>query len=171
MDYSNEFDFILGKIGRGDSGSSRALVKVEGGKLVINYNNDYQGVEINSNKNPLRLLGKVEVSDTLTSKSFTTNNDNISISHNNPYIDFRDEKDNRNIYMMGNKGKLYVDGAVEAKNGFKGIKQWPKWGRQYDFKTFNNGGWQYCNDGEYICGVHKSGSDNITNMKCCSFSS
>jgi len=176
--YDKAWDFILGSADnktRGDSGRSRALVKVEGGKLVINYDDDYQGVTINSNKSPLRLMGKVEVSDILTSKSFSTNGDNISISHKNPYIDFRDETGKRNIYMMGNKGKLYVDGIVEVKDGIKGIDQWNL--EQYDYKNFNSnthknagGYWRFCPPGKYMCGVHKDGGNgDINNMQCCSF--
>jgi hypothetical protein len=45
-DYSKTFDFILGssdQTSRGDTGNSRALVKDSGGKLVLNFANDFKG--------------------------------------------------------------------------------------------------------------------------------
>jgi hypothetical protein len=45
-DYSKTFDFVLGssdQTSRGDTGNSRALVKDSGGKLVLNFANDFKG--------------------------------------------------------------------------------------------------------------------------------
>jgi Chaperone of endosialidase len=64
------FDFRLGtydQSSRGDTGSSRALVKYSGGKLVINYAKDfYGGVEVQSD---LTVLGTARATSFVTTSS------------------------------------------------------------------------------------------------------
>jgi len=62
--YKNQFDFSLGSgdTTRGDTGSSRALVKSAGGKLEINYAKDFKGgVVING---PVQILDGLKIGDT-----------------------------------------------------------------------------------------------------------
>lgn len=67
--YVNQVDFILGASNteRGNTGSSRALVKDVGGKLVINYGNDFVGgVDIGAS-------GGMRVYGTIDAKGYTIN--------------------------------------------------------------------------------------------------
>lgn len=189
-DFANEVDFILGKNKRGDTGASRAIVKVDGGKLVINYNNDFNQVEINSNKNPLRILGKVDVINELTALN------HINVENNNKdwggvvrlksgkkgdgYIDFLDKNGKRMSYFQGKDYGAYLDGRIHAKNGIEGIGSWHKKGQTvYGGKWGNWKGMKHCPKDHYVCGLEVrfeddqgGGDDTAMNglkMDCCRF--
>jgi hypothetical protein len=191
--YENQFEFKLGSFDnttQGNTGLSRAFSKsnIDGGSLVINPENDFNGVMVRSSKNPFGVDGNM-----LVKSSSITDPTSLNIQSMNPasgaIIDFTNNSGSRNIRLQASPGKLNVGGAMQVNGDFAstgktntfnqavnvfggiysvlGMSGISKWNSEKLSKDTASGE-KNCPDGKYVCGANFNGN-NLDNLNCCSF--
>jgi hypothetical protein len=130
-------DFVLGKgnNARGDTGPSRALVKGDGGQLVVNYGNDFKGgVKIDSD---LKVNGKIKNRGFVgpyQMRFYGHDNKCADVGQNNGFgiLKCDDTNKNQQFYTNSNTGQI-----LNAENN-----------KCLDTNGGNKWAWIACNDGQ-----------------------